>query len=95
MLSQIGQINEVFASNNIVVFFFFLNAVLLDSFLKQNSMQSLPPEFLMKMRSSIELTGAALIDRLTVRLPLIIRVNSLSAKTLIQLLLSARRINKE
>lgn len=59
------------------VCFFFLNAVLLDSFLKQNSMQSLPPEFLMKMRSSIELTGAALIDRLTVRLPLIIRVNSL------------------
>lgn len=74
MLSQIGQINEIFASNNIS---FFKNAVLLDSFLKQNSMQSLPPESLMKMRSSIELTGTDLIYRLTVRLSLIIRVNSL------------------
>lgn len=56
---------------------YIFNAVLLDSFLEQNSMQSIPPEFLMKMRSSIELTGTAIIDRLTVQLFLIIRVNSL------------------
>lgn len=53
------------------------NAMLLDSFLEQNSMQSIPPEFLMKMRFSIELTGTDIIDRLTVQLVLIIRVNSL------------------
>lgn len=52
------------------------NAVLLDPFLEQNSMQSIPSEFHMKMRS-IELTGTALIDRLTVPVPLITRVNSL------------------
>lgn len=52
------------------------NAVLLDSFLEQNSMQSIPSEFLMKMRF-IELTGTALIDRLTVQVPLITRMNSL------------------
>lgn len=56
---------------------YIFNAVLLDSFLEQNSMQSIPPEFLTKMRSSIELTGTAIIDRLTVQLFLIIRVNSL------------------
>lgn len=39
-------------------------------------MQSIPSEFHMKMRS-IELTGTALIDRLTVPVPLITRVNSL------------------
>lgn len=51
--------------------------MLLDSFLEQNSMQSIPPEFLMKMRFSIELSGTDIIDRLTVQLVLIIRVNSL------------------
>lgn len=53
------------------------NAMLLDSFLEQNIMQSIPPEFLMKMRFSIELSGTDIIDRLTVQLVLIIRVNSL------------------
>lgn len=48
------------------------NAMLLDSFLEQNSMQSIPPEFLMKMRFSIELSGTDIIDRLTVQLVLII-----------------------
>lgn len=52
------------------------NAVLLDSFLEQNFMQRIPSEFLMKMRF-IELTGTALIDKLTVPVPLITRMNSL------------------
>lgn len=52
------------------------NAVLLDSFLEQNSMQSIPSEFFMKMRS-IKLTGTAFIVRLTVQVPLITRVSSL------------------